>query len=167
MITPIKMSPAKMSRYSFSGRSTSGSAVRSVAPKIGPATLGVPPTTAKTRIWTARVKPKSPGSIEKLRCAERPPAHAASAAPTTNAARRDHGGAEGERERGREKRAQREAHREGNADAHPEQRRPVRSHRHERRVAERQLARVERDPDREREQRIDADDADRRLIDAE
>src|SRR6266568_3918509 len=84
-----------------------------------------------------------------------------------DAAKPEYREAERERERGREKGAQGQAHRERNAEAHSEQRRAVRADGHERRVAERELPRVERDPDRKREERIDADDADRRLIDAE
>ena len=47
---------------------------------------GIPPTTANTRICTAFVKPKSDGSMEKLWCADNPPAQPAMSAPATNAA---------------------------------------------------------------------------------
>src|SRR5437773_238542 len=73
----------------------------------------------------------------------------------------------GQRERGGEQRAERQAQRERNSHAHPEQRRAVRADGHERGVAERELPGVEREPDRQREQSVDADDADRRLVDAE
>src|SRR5438067_12745593 len=75
--------------------------------------------------------------------------------------------AERQRERGGESRTEDQAERERDAQAHAEERRAVRADRHERGVAERELPGVERDPDRQREQRVDADDPDRRLVDAD
>src|SRR5438132_3417220 len=75
--------------------------------------------------------------------------------------------AEREREHRGEQRPDREAQRERDPEAHPEQGGAVRADGHERGVPERELSRIQGDPDREREQRVDADDADRRLIHAE
>jgi len=75
--------------------------------------------------------------------------------------------AEGQRECGGESRTEHQAERERDAEAHAEERRTVGADGHERGIAERELPSVERDPDRQREQRVDADDPDRRLVDAE
>src|SRR5207245_2290710 len=57
-----------------------------------------------------------------------------------------------------------ERERERRAQVTAEQRRGVRADRHEGGVPERELTRVEREPDRERKQRVDADDRERRRI---
>src|SRR5438876_301860 len=75
--------------------------------------------------------------------------------------------AEGQRERGGESRTEHQAERERDAEAHAEERSAVGADGHERGVAERELPGGERDPGRQGEQRVDADDPDRRLVDAD
>src|SRR5947209_5389187 len=115
----------------------------------------MPPTTPKTRICTALENAKSFGSIENTRCAERPPAHAAQAE-------------DGEAERGCGRtgcdRADHERDGKRRAQVATEQRRDVGADGHERSVPERELPRVEREPDREREERVDPDERDERRV---
>ena len=53
--------------YCCSGRATSGRAVSTNAPTIGPAQVAVPPNTAKERMLTTRPKLKSPGLMMRVR----------------------------------------------------------------------------------------------------
>src|SRR5438067_5724295 len=72
--------------------------------------------------------------------------------------------AEGKRDRRREDRARGEGDRERDAGLHREERRAVRGDAGERRIAQSELAGVQGEPDREGEHRVEADEADRRLV---
>src|SRR2546428_798634 len=81
-----------------------------------------------------------------------------------HAAEAEHGEPKRSSERRGRDRAGGERERERRAQVTAEQRRGVRADRHEGGVPERELTRVEREPDRERKQRVNADDRERRRI---
>src|SRR6516165_7740675 len=84
--TSTMIRPLNTSRKSCRGRSTSGSALRTNAPRTGPSGVVAPPRMAKLRIVTAVSKPYSFGLMNEEKCALRAPASPAKAADMTRAA---------------------------------------------------------------------------------